>query len=50
MAKKRYYNPEVLVINAYSSDKTTELARSAGAVVIRQTKHLFTGKGLAMKE
>jgi glucosyl-3-phosphoglycerate synthase len=50
MIKKSYYKPEVLVVDAYSSDKTTEFARSAGAVVIRQSKHLFPGKGLAMQE
>jgi glucosyl-3-phosphoglycerate synthase len=50
MAKKSYYKPEVLVVDAYSSDKTTELAITAGAVVIRQSKHLFPGKGLSMKE
>jgi glycosyltransferase involved in cell wall biosynthesis len=50
IAKKSYYKPEVLVVDAHSSDKTTELAISAGAVVIQQSKHLFPGKGLAMKE
>ncbi len=50
IAKKSYYKPEVLVVDAYSSDKTTELAITAGAVVIRQSKHLFPGKGLAMKK
>jgi glucosyl-3-phosphoglycerate synthase len=50
MVKKSYYKPEVLVVDAYSSDKTTEFARTAGAVVTRQSKHLFPGKGLAMKE
>jgi glycosyltransferase involved in cell wall biosynthesis len=50
MAKKSYYKPEVLVVDAHSSDKTAELAVTAGAVVIRQSKHLFPGKGLAMKE
>src|SRR4051794_19519640 len=50
IAKKRYYKPEVLVVDAYSFDKTTELAITAGAVVIRQSKHLFPGNGLAMKE
>jgi glycosyltransferase involved in cell wall biosynthesis len=49
-AKKSYYKPEVIVVDAYSSDKTTELAVTAGAVVIRQSKHLFPAKGLAMKE
>jgi glycosyltransferase involved in cell wall biosynthesis len=37
MVKKSYYKPEVLVVDAYSSDKTTEFARGAGAVVIRQS-------------
>jgi glucosyl-3-phosphoglycerate synthase len=50
MVKKSYYKPEVLVVDAYSSDKTTEFARTAGAVVTRQSRHLFPGKGLAMKE
>ena len=50
MAKKSYYKPEVIVVDAYSSDKTPELAATAGGAVIRQSKHLFPGKGLAMKE
>ena len=50
IAKKSYYKPKVLVVDAYSSDKTTELAITAGAVVTQQSKHLFPGKGLAMNE
>jgi glycosyltransferase involved in cell wall biosynthesis len=45
MVKKSHYKPEVLVVDAHSSDKTAEFAKTAGAVVIRQPKHLFPRKG-----
>jgi cellulose synthase/poly-beta-1,6-N-acetylglucosamine synthase-like glycosyltransferase len=35
MVKKSHYKPEVLLVDAHSSDKTAEFAKTAGAVVIR---------------
>jgi glucosyl-3-phosphoglycerate synthase len=49
-AKKSCYEPTVIVVDAHSTDKTSELARNSGAVVIQQSKEMFPGKGLAMKE
>jgi glycosyltransferase involved in cell wall biosynthesis len=49
-ANRSYYEPTVIVVDAYSTDKTSELARNSGAVVIQQSKQVFPGKGLAMKE
>jgi glucosyl-3-phosphoglycerate synthase len=48
-AKRSHYNPNVIVIDAYSSDATVSKARNAGALVIQQKKKLFPGKGIAMK-
>jgi glycosyltransferase involved in cell wall biosynthesis len=48
-ARKSYYKPDILVVDAYSTDKTKELAIRAGATVIQQPTQLFPGKGLAMK-
>jgi glycosyltransferase involved in cell wall biosynthesis len=50
IAKRSYYKPEVLVVDAHSTDKTSELASKSGAIVIQQSKQKFPGKGLAMKE
>jgi glycosyltransferase involved in cell wall biosynthesis len=50
IAKRSYYKPEVLVVDAHSTDKTAELASKTGAIVILQSKQMFPGKGLAMKE
>jgi glycosyltransferase involved in cell wall biosynthesis len=49
-AKRSYYEPTVIVVDAYSTDKTTELVRNSGVVIIQQSKQMFPGKGLAMKE
>jgi glucosyl-3-phosphoglycerate synthase len=38
-----------MVVDAYSSDKTVELAVKAGATVVRQPEQIFPGKGIAMK-
>jgi glycosyltransferase involved in cell wall biosynthesis len=38
-----------MVVDAYSSDKTVELAVKAGGTVIRQPEQIFPGKGIAMK-
>lgn len=48
-AKQSHFTPEILVIDAYSTDKTVELATKAGAKVIQQPTQIFPGKGLAMK-
>jgi glycosyltransferase involved in cell wall biosynthesis len=48
-AKHSFYKPEVLVVDAYSTDKTAELAKRAGAIVIQQPSKIFPAKGLAMK-
>ena len=50
IAKRSYYKPEVIVVDAHSTDKTAELASKSGAIVIQQSKQMFPGKGLAMKE
>jgi glucosyl-3-phosphoglycerate synthase len=43
------FNPEVIVVDAYSSDSTADLAAKAGAIVMRQPEQMFPGKGNAMK-
>ena len=48
-AKQSYYKPDILVVDAYSTDKTYELAIRAGATVIQQPTQVFPGKGIAMK-
>jgi glycosyltransferase involved in cell wall biosynthesis len=48
-AKQSQFAPEILVVDAYSTDKTAELATKAGAKVIRQPSQIFPGKGLAMR-
>jgi Glycosyl transferase family 2 len=48
-AKQSYYKPYILVVDAYSTDKTYELAIRAGATVIQQPTQVFPGKGIAMK-
>jgi glycosyltransferase involved in cell wall biosynthesis len=46
---KSYYKPDVILVDAYSTDKTTHLAERAGAIVIQQPTKIFPAKGLAMK-
>lgn len=48
-AKKSRHSPEVIVVDAYSSDATVSKARKAGAKVIQQENKLFPGKGVTMK-
>ena len=43
-------NPEVIVVDAYSSDATVEKAKKAGAKVVQQDDRLFPAKGIAMKK
>jgi glycosyltransferase involved in cell wall biosynthesis len=49
-AKKSRYSPEVIVIDAYSSDATVEKANKVGARVVQQDDRLFPAKGIAMKK
>ena len=49
VASTSKFNPEVIVVDAYSSDSTADLATKAGATVIQQPEHVFPGKGNAMK-
>jgi len=49
-AQKSKYEPEVLVVDGNSSDKTKVEAKSAGAIVVKQSKGIFPAKGRAMKD
>jgi glycosyltransferase involved in cell wall biosynthesis len=49
-AKHSHYKPDVIVVDAYSTDKTTEVAERPGAIVIQQPTRKFPAKGLTMKE
>jgi glucosyl-3-phosphoglycerate synthase len=49
-AKKSRHNPQVIVVDAYSTDRTAEIARKNGARVIQQDNRLFPAKGIAMKK
>ena len=48
-AKKSRYGPEIMVVDAFSSDRTVELARKAGGIVVEQDAKMFPAKGVAMK-
>ena len=37
----------MIVVDVYATDKTSELALNAGAVVIQQSKQMFPGKGFS---
>ncbi len=50
IAKKSKYEPEILVVDGNSSDKTSVEAKQAGATVVRQSKGIFPAKGRAMKD
>ncbi len=50
IVKQSEYQPEILVIDGYSTDNTREEAASAGATVIEQSEGIFPAKGLAMKD
>ena len=50
VAKQSKYQPEILVIDGYSSDGTKEEAESVGAIVIKQSKGIFPAKGRAIKD
>ena len=49
-ARKSHYNPEVIVVDAYSSDRTVKIANDNGAKVIEQDNRMFPAKGIAMKK
>ena len=49
-ARKSKYEPEVLVVDGNSSDKTRVEAKNAGAIVVKQSKGIFPAKGRAMKD
>ena len=49
-ARKSKYEPEIVVVDGNSSDKTRVEAKSAGAIVIKQSKGIFPAKGRAMKD
>ena len=50
IAKKSKFEPEILVVDGNSSDKTKEEAKGAGALVIPQSKGIYPAKGIAMKD
>lgn len=49
-AKESHYKPEVIVVDAYSSDRTVKIALDNGARVIEQDNRMFPAKGIAMKK
>ena len=49
-AQKSKYKPEILVVDGNSSDKTRAEAKSAGAIVIKQSRSIFPAKGVALKD
>jgi glycosyltransferase involved in cell wall biosynthesis len=49
-AQKSKYEPEILVVDGHSSDRTRAEAKSAGAIVVKQSRSLFPAKGVAMKD
>ena len=49
-AKKSRNHPDVIVVDAYSSDKTVNIALENGAKVIQQDNRMFPAKGIAMKK
>jgi glycosyltransferase involved in cell wall biosynthesis len=49
-ARKSKYQPEIVVVDGNSSDRTRAEAKSAGATVVRQSRNLFPAKGVAMKD
>jgi len=48
-ARKSQCRPEVIIVDAYSSDRTVKIARDNGARVIKQDSRMFPAKGIAMK-
>ena len=50
VAKQSQYQPDILVIDGYSTDNTRKEAESAGATVLEQTEGIFPAKGRAIKD
>ena len=49
-AQKSKYEPEIMVVDGNSSDETKAEAKSAGAIVIKQSRSIFPAKGVAVKD
>jgi glucosyl-3-phosphoglycerate synthase len=49
MVKQSHFKPEIIVVDAFSTDKTFDIAKQAGAIVIQPEVQMHPGKGLAMK-
>jgi glycosyltransferase involved in cell wall biosynthesis len=49
-ARKSKHEPEVLVVDGFSSDNTKKEAMNAGAIVVDQTEGVYPGKGRAFKD
>ena len=49
-ARGSQHDPEVIIVDAFSTDRTAEIARSNGARVIEQDDRIFPAKGIAMKK
>lgn len=50
VAHKSKYEPDIIVVDGNSSDTTKKEAKSAGAIVMNQSKSMFPAKGVAMKD
>ncbi|MFO7772683.1 MAG: glycosyltransferase [Dehalococcoidia bacterium] len=48
--KKSKYEPQIVVVDGHSRDKTCIEARSAGATVIEQSQDMFPAKGIAIRD
>jgi glycosyltransferase involved in cell wall biosynthesis len=48
--KKSKYEPEIIVVDGQSRDKTSAEARGAGATVLEQSQKIFPAKGVAMRD
>ena len=44
-AKQSYYKPDVILVDAFSTDETTQLAGRAGAIVFNSQQRFFQQKG-----
>ncbi len=49
-AKDSIHGPEIIVVDAYSSDDTVKIALDNSAKVIEQGNRMFPAKGIAMKK
>ena len=50
VARLSKYQPDILVVDGYSTDNTREEARNAGASVITQSREVYPAKGRAMRD